>query len=147
MNTILRSLKMFSVIFTRDYWLKETNNEADVEKIQQLLETTTIAKQTPHAKIGGGFLDDGPFEKEVSGNRIIIRTPIEELRISKGNLIYVRKHRRMDGTNKHHIEVDVLEDAMKFNSKTSNISPGFMKSFMERYHATVTKYSPTHMMA
>ena len=148
MHTILCSLKpvlqQFGKVFNRDYWLRETNNEADVQRIQYLLEKSVIAEPTPHDKIKKGFLHDGPFEKEVNNNgMIIIKTPVEELRISKWSLVYVRKHRRMDGSNKMYVVVN--RSNMTFDSESSNISVGFMKSFIERYHATVTKYSPYTM--
>lgn len=145
MKKIYALWKSIQPFFTRDYWLSETNVESDSEEIKDMLETTSLTQAESHKAIGKGlksFLGNGPYEKIVEPDgRIIIKSSCaEELHITRAQVTYLRKHRRMDGTNKHRIVFN--RAPIEFNKKASNISPGYMKQFMMRYMWTLEHFPP-----
>ncbi len=123
---MLKSIRKF---FTRSFWLDETKDEDVVNEIKKILETTSIALPKEHGEIGKAWRSK--YTKRVEGNDIIIDSTYEILKITKWEIIYLRKHKVRDDMYKHKITLDRFP--LQFNKKKSFISPGFMKNFMQEY--------------
>ncbi len=128
-KSLTAMLKSISKFFTRSFYLDETKDEDVVNEIKKILETTSIALPKEHGEIGKAWRTK--YTKRIDGNDIIIDSNYEILKITKWEIIYLRKHKTRADMYKHKIILDRFP--LQFNKKKSFISPGFMKSFMQKY--------------